>query len=181
MDSDSLPPPPPSSPLAPASSDGQLMIRARSPTLSICRHAHAPTATSGPPPEHTPHDDVVATGTGTSASPRTRRFSDAQPLMAAHGGYQDASRNTSGPRALTYTLVSLSRDLGPSIHDPSFQTLPAEIMLHILGYLDVPDLLPTSRVSTEQASPRCPRISSSPMQLFPISADWTSCSPTPTP
>lgn len=171
MDSDTLPPPPPSSPLAPASSDGQLMIQTRSPAVSNCCHAHAPKATSGPPPDHTPHDDVVATGTGTPTSPRTCRSSDAQPPMATHGGYQDASRNTFGPRALTYTLVSLSRDLGPSFHDLSFQTLPAEIMLHILGYLDVPDLLPTSRVSTEQASPRCPRISSSPMHFFPISAD----------
>lgn len=153
MDSNSLPPPPPSSPLAPASSDGQLMIQTRSPALSNCRHAHAPTATSGPTPKHTPHDDVVATGTGTPTSPRTCRFSDAQSPMATHGSHQDASCSIFGPRALTYTLVSLSRDLGPSIHDPSFQTLPAEIMLHILGYLDVPDLLPTSRVSTEQASP----------------------------
>lgn len=149
MDSDSLPRPPPSSPSPPAFGHEQLMSQTRSLAVSNCRHAHAPAATSGPRPERAPHDDVVATGTGTPVSPGTCCSSDAQPPMLAREGYQDASQSAFGPRALTYTPVSLSRNLGPSIHGPSLQRLPAEIMLHILGYLDVCDLLPTSRVSTE--------------------------------
>ncbi|ATY64625.1 F-box domain-containing [Cordyceps militaris] len=145
MDSDSLPPLQPSNSLPTAFSDEQLMDQPRSLAVSNCRRAHAPAATSRPQPERTPRDDVVATGTSTPTSKGTCRSDDAQPPLPVHGDYHDASGSAFGPRGLAYTPVPLSRNLGPSVHDLSLQTLPAEIVIHILGYLDVCDLLPTSR------------------------------------
>lgn len=173
MDCDSLPPPPPSSPLPAAPGDEQLMAQTRTIVAINCRRARAPTATSGPTPEPTPRDDVVATRTRVPKSPGSCHFSDAQPPLAAHDSCQATSESEFGPRGLTYTPVSLSRDLGSSVWDPSLQKLPAEIMLHILGYLDVCDLLPTSRVSTEQPAWRYPNTGRNPLPLSPIRLDST--------
>ncbi|KAF1736046.1 hypothetical protein CRV24_004980 [Beauveria bassiana] len=145
MDSDSRPAVSPSSPHPPALSDGQLIVQPRRPAVSNCRRPRAPTATSGPPPEHAPHDDVVATGTWMPTTPGTCRSSDAQPPLPAHEGCSNALGSTFGPRGLTYTPVFLSCNLGHPVHDPSLKALPPEILLHILGYLDVCDLLPISR------------------------------------
>lgn len=171
MDSDSRPAVPPSFPHPPALSDGQLIVQPRRPAVSNCRRPRAPTATSGPPPEHAPHDDVVATGTWMPTTPGTCRSSDAQPPLPAHEGCLNALGSTFGPRGLTYTPVFLSRNLGHPVHDPSLKALPPEILLHILGYLDVCDLLPISRVSTKRTSPRRAQEPTQPNVLESISVE----------
>ncbi|KAJ2975550.1 hypothetical protein NQ176_g5458 [Zarea fungicola] len=159
MDPASAPPPPP--PLyshhPPATRDDQLMSQTRSLAVANCRRVDAPTALSGPLPRSTPRHDASSTsGTRTPTSLAIHRSisSDAQPLAAATGIPQESLSTAVDPRAWTYTPVSLSRDLSPSLSIPSLQTMPAEILLQILGYLDVCDLLPTSRVSDGPQLPR---------------------------
>lgn len=66
-----------------------------------------------------------------------------QPLLAAGDALSASSTPTPGPKYEDHAALSAGRDAKVTL-----AVLPNEVLLHVLGFLDVSDLLATSRVSS---------------------------------
>lgn len=109
--------------------------RSRSQTCSACWLP----ASEGPRPPHRDLSRALSNALGAQHAPWTSydHAREEQTMRPAAAGKQDCHRMLLGE-----VLPLLSVPTGPSLDD-----LPNEVLLHILGYLDVYDLLVLSRVS----------------------------------
>lgn len=145
--SDSTPPPPQRPRQASAPIGPLLPLPATAPSTST----PGPAADAQPAPLVSPpqtpcghssdRGEHSACGVGDAAYPQVMDWH--QPVLAARDGLVASSTPISGPEYEDHAVLSAGRDARVTL-----AVLPNEVLLHVLGFLDVSDLLATSRVSS---------------------------------